>query len=137
MLTKRVVRSIMARFDAIASDCSALFSTVASYRGRNADCREEMVTKEQHRQFKGDLLYSMTDRFSILILTFRSLAGALMMEMVSGASERLWFVLSDRAFVQGLLMDLFRDGRRSFNGDGDWINLGNLNHINFRLPAAD
>lgn len=114
----------MARFDAIGSDCSALSSTVGSYRGRNADCREEMETKKLHRQFKGDLLYSMTDRLSILILTFRSLAGALMMGMVSGLSERLWLVLSDGVFVQGLLMDLFRNGRRSFDGDGDWINWG-------------
>lgn len=114
----------MAKFDAIASDCSALLSTVASYRGRNADCKEEMVTKKLHSQFKGDLLCSITDQLSILILTLRSLAGALMMEMVSGAIEKLWFVVSDGVFVQGLLMDLFRDGRRSFHGDVDWINWG-------------
>lgn len=47
-----------------------------------------------------------------------------MTERVSGVSERLWFVLSDGVFVQGLLMDLFRDGRRSFDGDGDWISWG-------------
>lgn len=45
-----------------------------------------------------------------------------MMEMVSDFSERLWFVVSDGVFVQGLLMDVFRDGRRSFEGNDDWIN---------------
>lgn len=124
MLTKRAGRSTKARLDVISSECSALFPTVASYRGRSANCREEMATQELHRQFKGDLLYSTTDRLSILILTFRSLAEALMTERVSGVSERPWFVLSDGVFVQGLLMDLFRDGRRSFDGGGDWINWG-------------
>lgn len=44
-----------------------------------------------------------------------------MMEMVSGVSESPWFVLSDGVFVQGSFLDVYRDGRRSFNGDGDWI----------------
>lgn len=122
MLTKRARKSTKARLDVISSEYSALFSTVASYRGRNANSREEMVVQELHRQFKGDRLYSITARLSILLLTFRSLAGALMMEIVSGVNERLWLVLSDGVFVQGLLMDLFRDGRGSFDADGDWIN---------------
>lgn len=44
------------------------------------------------------------------------------MELFPGVSERLWFVQSDEVFVQGLRIDLFREGRGSFDLDGDWIN---------------